>query len=373
MDNATILIVDDEPFNISLLRDVLKAEYRLVAARNGEQALKRALDQPRPDLILLDIMMPEMDGYAVCRRLLANPDTAVIPIIFITAMNDEHDETLGFELGAVDYITKPISPPIVRARVRTQLALAHARAELADQNLHLERLVRERTAELEITQDATIIAMTSMAETRDNETGNHIRRTQNYIRTLAIALRTDPAFAEHLDDSVIDLLYKSAPLHDIGKVGIPDRILLKPDRLNVEEFEIMKRHPGYGRAAIAKAEQLLGDNQSSFLRYARDIAYTHHEKWDGSGYPRGLAGDAIPLAGRLMAVADVYDALISQRVYKPAFTHEKSVEIIIAGSGSYFDPRIIATFVCIAEEFRGIAKAFSDTNVDTKDNVPLPV
>ncbi len=356
----TILIVDDEPFNINVLMESLKTTYRLVAARNGEQALARVAAAHKPDLILLDVMMPDMDGLEVCRRIKADSATSHIPVIFVTAMGDEQDETRGFEIGAVDYITKPISPPIVRSRVRTQLALARARRELADQNLHLERLVRERTQDLQTTQDVTILAMATLAETRDNETGNHIRRTQHYVKALAEHLRSHPDFADALTDTTIELLYKSAPLHDIGKVGIPDGVLLKPDRLTTAEMEIMKNHARYGRDAILAAEAGLADQESSFLRYAREIAYAHHERWDGNGYPEGLAGDDIPLSGRLMAVADVYDALISRRVYKPPFSHEKALQIIRDSSGAHFDPRIVEAFLQMEARFRAIADEFRD-------------
>lgn len=369
----TILIVDDEPFNINVLMESLKPQYRLLAARNGEQALVRAQSDQKPDLILLDVMMPLMDGYEVCRRLQQDETTRDIPVIFVSAMNEETDETQGLEIGAVDYITKPISPPIVRARVRTQLALSRARRALANQNSLLEKLVQERTQSLQTTQDITILALASLAETRDNETGNHIRRTQNYVKALALELRKEPDFAAQLPDDVIDLLYKSAPLHDIGKVGVPDHVLLKPGRLTPEEFEIMKNHPRYGRDAILRAEAYLGDKDTSFLRYAREIAYTHHEKWDGTGYPEGLAGDAIPLSGRLMAVADVYDALISARVYKPAFSHEKAVELIVAGHGRQFDPRIVDAFLRIAVEFQAIALRFSDDQDPVHDPASMGV
>ncbi|GAB6042452.1 response regulator [Endothiovibrio diazotrophicus] len=357
---ATLLIVDDEPVNIAVLMDLLKRDYRLVAARNGEQALARAAGEPAPDLILLDVMMPEMDGHEVCRRLKADPATRDIPVIFVTAMSDEQDEAAGLAVGAVDYLTKPISPPIVEARVGNHVALTRARKLLADQNRLLEEQVAERTRELATTQDITILAMASLAETRDNETGNHIRRTQHYVKALAEALSQRPGYAERLDERTVDLLYKSAPLHDIGKVGIPDHVLLKPGKLTAEEFAVMKHHPAYGRDAIASAEALLGDRDSSFLRYAREIAYTHHEKWDGSGYPEGLAGEAIPLSGRLMAVADVYDALICKRVYKPPFSHERAVEIIVEGKGRHFDPTVVEVFEELAEAFRTIAARFSD-------------
>jgi putative two-component system response regulator len=214
-------------------------------------------------------------------------------------------------------------------------------------------------------QDTTIMAMGSLAETRDNETGNHIRRTQHYIRVLAERLRHNPKCSKDLDDATIEMLYKSAPLHDIGKVGIPDRILLKPGKLTPEEFEIMKTHTTLGRDAILAAEKQL-DAPSSFLRYAREIAYSHQEKWDGSGYPEGLVGPLIPLTARLMAVADVYDALISKRVYKPAFSHEKAVEIIREGRGKHFDPDVVDAFDAVLGEFQKIAAVFQDSDNDPK-------
>ena len=355
----TVLIVDDTPDNIVLMNSLLKETYQTKVANNGERALKLAATEPIPDLILLDIMMPGIDGYEVCRRLKADPVTAGIPVIFLTAMTQVEDEQKGFDAGGADYITKPISLPVVEARVRTHLQNKIARDLLSDQNAFLESEVSKRVREIATIQDVTIMAMASLAETRDNETGAHIRRTQNYVRALAQELRAHPRFAAYLTDDVIDLVYKSAPLHDIGKVGIPDAILLKPGKLTPEEFEIMKTHTTLGRDAIAYAEKRL-DAPDSFLRFAREIAYSHQEKWDGSGYPEGLAGDDIPVSARLMALADVYDALISKRVYKPPFSHEKAVGIIIEGKGSHFDPDMVDAFVRIAEQFREIAEKFAD-------------
>ncbi len=331
-EKQTILIVDDTPDNLTLMTGVLKDAYKTKVANSGERALSIASTHPLPDLILLDIMMPGIDGYEVCRRLKGEPLTADIPIIFLTAKTEVEDEQKGFDVGCVDYITKPISPPIVLARVKTHLLLKSARDFLKDQNAFLEEEVARRTREVQVIQDVTIMAMCSLAETRDNETGNHIRRTQHYMRVLAETLRSNLKYAQVLDEATIELLYKSAPLHDIGKVGIPDRILLKPGKLTPEEFEIMKTHTTLGRNAILAAERML-QSPSSFLRYAREIAYSHQENWDGSGYPEGLVGPLIPLSARLMAVADVYDALISERVYKPAFPHEKAIQIIREGRG----------------------------------------
>nr|WP_315486633.1 two-component system response regulator [uncultured Undibacterium sp.] len=355
-----VLIVDDTPDNITLLSALLKDMYRIKIATNGIKALHIASTSPAPDLILLDVMMPEMDGYETCRRLKENPMTAEIPVIFLTAKSQVSDEEMGLKLGAVDYISKPISPPIVLARVATQLHLVRARNLLQDQNKHLESLVHDRTIKLAKMQDAIIMAMASLAETRDNETGNHIRRTQNYVAALARKLKHLPRFSSELTDENIELLYKSAPLHDIGKVGIPDNILLKPGKLTSEEFEIMKLHTNYGRETILSVERYLGES-NEFLRFAREITYSHQEKWDGSGYPENLSGDAIPISARLMAVADVYDALISRRVYKPAFSHEEAIDIMQKGRGSHFDPDILDGFLQITEEFRQIALRYRES------------
>jgi putative two-component system response regulator len=364
-EKQTILVVDDTPENLRLMSGVLKDDYKTKIANNGERGLELAAALPPPDLILLDIMMPGIDGYEVCRRLKADPATAEIPVIFLTAKVEVEDEQKGFDVGCVDYITKPISPPIVLARVKTHLLLKSARDFLKDQNAFLEAEVARRVKEVQTVQDTTIMAMGSLAETRDNETCNHIRRTQHYVRVLAEKLRENPKYARELDDATIEMLYKSAPLHDIGKVGIPDRILLKPGKLTPEEFEIMKTHTTLGRDAILAAEKQL-DAPSSFLRCAREIAYSHQEKWDGSGYPEGLVGPLIPLSARLMAVADVYDALISKRVYKPAMSHERAVEIIREGRGRHFDPDIVDVFDRALDEFTKIAGVFADSEDDPK-------
>ncbi|WP_426335971.1 response regulator [Pseudoduganella sp. R-31] len=359
----TVLLVDDSPDNLVLMNDLLKDLYKVKVANSGEKALRIATTGQPPDVVLLDVMMPEMDGYEVCRRLKANPTTRDIPIIFLTAKSEVEDEQLGLDLGAVDYITKPISPAITLARVRNHLMLKEHADFLRDQNEFLEQEVRERTREVVAIQDVTILAMASMAETRDSETGNHIRRTQFYVKALAERLKGHPRFSAVLTDSYINLLFKSAPLHDIGKVGIPDRILLKPGRFEPHEFEIMKTHTTLGRAAIEHAERSLG-TPMAFLSIAKEIAHSHQEKWDGSGYPEGLAGEAIPVSARLMAVADVYDALISRRVYKDGMPHEQAVQIITEGKGKHFDPDIVDAFIGLQEEFRAIAARFHDTDHD---------
>jgi putative two-component system response regulator len=273
------------------------------------------------------------------------------------------DEKKGLELGAVDYITKPISPSIVLARVKTHLALKAAVDILRDENGYLELEVARRTREVAAIQDVTILTMASLAETRDTDTGNHIRRTQHYVKALAEKLQGHPRFSHYLTERNITMLFKSAPLHDIGKVGIPDRILLKPGLFEPEEFEIMKTHTTLGRDAIEYAEQLLG-TKVEFLSIAKEIALSHQEKWDGTGYPEGLSGDDIPISARLMALADFYDALVSRRVYREGMPHEKVVEIILASKASHFDPDIVDAFVEILDEFRAIAARYGDTDKD---------
>lgn len=348
----TILIVDDTEMNIDILVETLGDVYNISVAMDGESALQIIEENP-PDLILLDIVMPRMNGYHVCEKLKTRDITRDIPIIFLTSLKEEQDEEKGLRLGAVDYITKPFRPALVKARVRNHL-------ELKRHKDHLEELVHERTFELTLTQDATIYALATLAECRDQETGRHIKRTQRYLQVLAEHLKTNPRFRELHDNKIINLLYKSAPLHDIGKVGVPDSILLKKEKLTKEEFEEIKKHTIYGRDTLLRGEYELGNRDSSFLRYGREIAYTHHEKWDGSGYPQGIFGEAIPVAGRLMAVADVYDALISKRVYKPAFSHEKSVEIMKNGKGVHFDPDILDAFLELEGEFQKVAYELSD-------------
>jgi putative two-component system response regulator len=362
-EKPVILVVDDTPDNLIMMSNLLKNDYKVKIANSGEKALRIASSENPPDLILLDIMMPDMDGYEVCTSLKHEPNTMNIPVIFLTAKSEMEDEKKGLELGAVDYITKPISPPIVLARVKNHLALKAMDEFLRNQNDFLELEVAKRTQEVIAIQDVTILAMASLAETRDSDTGNHIRRTQFYVKALAEKLRDHSRFAWFLTDANISMLFKSAPLHDIGKVGIPDRILLKPGRFDPGEFEIMKTHTTLGRDAIVHAENALGITVD-FLTFAKSIALSHQEKWNGSGYPEGLAGDDIPIAARLMAVADVYDALISRRVYKDGMSHEKAVQIMIEGKGSHFDPDMLDAFLEIQEEFRSIARRFADSDSD---------
>jgi putative two-component system response regulator len=317
-----ILIVDDTPDNIDILVESLKESYQLKAALNGFKALEIAVGQPRPDMILLDVMMPDMDGYEVCRRLKKNPQTADIPVIFVTARHEPADEKLGLELGAVDYIVKPISPAIVQARVRTHLTLSDRRREL-------ELAVRSRTRELSDSRLQVIQRLGRAAEFKDNETGLHVIRMSHYSRLIGEAYGGNEQW--------IDMLFTAAPMHDVGKIGIPDHILLKPGKLDADEWEIMKRHTEFGA-------EIIGDDPNPLFQMSRTIALTHHEKWDGSGYPRGLAGEDIPLEGRITAISDVFDALISARPYKQGWSDADAVQYINDNSGSHFDPKLVTLF-----------------------------
>lgn len=354
-----ILVVDDEPINVKVLVELLRPTYSLIVARDGAQALERLKADTLPDLALVDVMMPNMDGLELCRRIKRDARLSEVPVIFVSALGEVNNETEGFNCGAVDYITKPISPAITLARVRTHLALRHASRELASQNRTLEEVVRQRTKELAFTQDLTIQALASLVEARDQETGGHIKRTQHYLRLLAEQLRLDPSYPGQLDDHAIDLMFKSAPLHDIGKVGVPDAVLLKAGRLTPEEFEIMKTHTTIGKQALMMAADEEG-NSGQFLRYAIEITGCHHEKWDGSGYPLGLRGEAIPLSARLMALADVYDALRSARVYKRGMTHREALDIIVIGRGRHFDPGVVDAFLRCENGFAEIADRLAD-------------
>ena len=321
---ATILIVDDTPENLSVLGELLQPAYRVRAANSGKRALQIARSTPHPDLILLDVMMPEMDGYDVLAELRADPATRHIPVVFVTAMDGTDDEERGLDKGAVDYITKPLRPAIVLARVRTHLELKQARDFLKDQNAFLETEVNRRMGENQLIQEVSIHALARLAETRDPETGNHLLRTQEYVRALANGLKNHPRFTDFLDERTINALAKSAPLHDIGKVGIPDHILLKPGKLTVDEFEIMKTHAKLGSDAIEQAER---DTEKAveFLGIAKEIAHYHHEKWNGSGYPDGphepLLASGQPLCLRIQPIRVlIYPAhplLMKPRLIKP--------------------------------------------------------
>ncbi len=337
-----VLIVDDTPANIHVLMETLRDRYAIVVATNGVKALALATSANPPDLILLDVMMEGMDGYEVCRRLKVDVRTQDIPVIFVTTLSETEDETFGLDLGAVDYITKPIQPAIVKARVRNHLELKSHRDNLTE-------LVAQQVESISSSRLSTIFALSKLAESRDDDTGQHLERTQIYCEMLARRLQVNGTFPELIDDRFVETIYWASPLHDVGKVAVPDNVLCKKGRLDAAEFEIMKTHTVRGSDTLEKVTRTFPDNV--FINMGLAIARSHHEKWNGNGYPDRLAGGDIPLAARIMAVADVYDALTSQRCYKEAFTHQEALDIIQRDSGTHFDPRIVEAFLEIAPEF----------------------
>ncbi len=358
------MVVDDAPETLSVLSELLLPHYRVRVATSGAEGLRLANLAPRPDLILLDVMMPVMDGYAVLAQLQANELTRDIPVIFLTALAEAEDIERGLKLGAADYITKPCSPIVVMARVQTQLEAKQARDWIKTQNTLLEAEVARRMAENDLTQRASIQALAHLAEIRDPETGNHLLRTQGYVRQLALDLQQHPRFAATLSNPYIELLARSAPLHDIGKVGIPDHILLKHGALTDDEMTVMRTHAKLGSDAIEMAEKDI-ETPLPFFVIAKEIAHWHHEKWDGSGYPDGLAGEAIPVAARLMALADVFDALISTRVYKPALSFDQARDTILVARGQHFDPDVVDAFADGFTQFVAIAQRYQENHTGT--------
>jgi putative two-component system response regulator len=357
-EQANIIIVDDTPANLKVLVGMLKdSGHKARAFLSGKLALQAAENSP-PDLILLDIMMPEMDGFEVCRQLKANAKLRDIPVIFVSALSEPIDKVKAFGAGAIDYVTKPFQSEEVRARVETHLKLRRLQVALEAQNRHLEDLVREQVREISDSQMITIFALAKLAESRDADTGKHLERVQIYCRLLATKLREDPRYSESISRTYVDNLFHASPLHDIGKVAIPDSILLKPGRLSTEEFEIMKTHPTLGALTLEAVRARYPRN--AFINMGIAIARSHHEKWDGSGYPNGLAGEDIPLAARIVAVADYYDAMRCKRCYKAAATHEDTCEIIFAASGIHFSPRIIEAFRGLEREFREVREKMAD-------------
>ncbi|MCG2583688.1 HD domain-containing phosphohydrolase [Massilia sp. TS11] len=350
-----MLVADADTSELMQINALLEARYEVKLANGGAQAL-RMLEQ-QPDVLLLAAAMPEPDGLQLCARVCADPATAALPVLVLCT--DAAQRSAALQAGAADTLDLPLDPDSLQQRVATQLELAQARRLLAERALQLETLVAARTEELSRMRDATILALANLAESRNHDTVNHLRRTQHYVVALARHLQQHPRFARELDEDTIGLLFRAAPLHDIGQVGVPDAILLKPGALTPEEFAQMKMHTVYGRDAIREVESCMGGS-NAFLRHAADIAYSHQEKWDGSGYPQGLAGEAIPLSARLMAVADVYDALVSRRIYRPAFTHETAVEMVRQGRGEHFDPDIVDAMLAIEETFMQIAAQYRD-------------
>ncbi|MDE3010788.1 MAG: response regulator [Pseudomonadota bacterium] len=354
-----ILIVDDDPLNVRVLVEFLRGEYGLTIARDGQQTLDRLQAGPLPDLILLDVMMPGMDGYEVCRRIKADPATRAVPVIFVTALNQPFDESAAFDAGAVDFLTKPIAPAVLQARVRTHLRLRRSERLLTRQNAQLDEQVRARTRELSLTKAVMIRALAILSSLRDDDGAAHQRRTQNYVLALGRAAQRHPAFAGAISDRMLDALYRLTPLHDIGKIGVQAHIP-GSTRSPAEDEAEMRRHPVIGRNALTAALESEGAGDIEFLHIAADLIGSHHERWDGQGYPDGLAGDAIPLPGRLMAIADAYDIAVSAPPWQPGVRHEDAVQLIQQGSGSRFDPRLVEAFLAAAEEFRQSAGHYPD-------------
>ncbi len=365
VDSPKILVVDDLEENVRLLKHFLRPKgYQVQCAYTGPQALMSVESDP-PDVILLDLVMPGMDGFEVCQRLKEDPRTRHIPIIILTGLSAVEANIKALEAGADDFLIKPIDSILLDARIRNSLRakllqdrIIQYQRQLELYNETLEARIRDRTAQVERTQQVAIFSLAKLAESRDNETGEHIDRMRCYARELALELSTWSRFEDIVNPEFVDALYVSSPLHDIGKVGIPDGILLKPGTLSREEFEIMKAHTIIGGDTLKAADVEAGEN--SFLAMGRDIAYYHHEKWDGSGYPFCLKGTEIPLAARIVALGDVYDALTSRRPYKEAFSHERSKSIILEGRGTHFDPDIVAAFLAREESFIAIRNSFHD-------------
>jgi len=351
-----ILVVDDLPENALVLKSFLTPiGYTIEGATDGETALEMVENNP-PDVILLDLMMPGMDGFEVCKRLKQNPETHHIPVIIITGMSDRDSNVRAVEAGADDFLIKPFDRVLLEARIKTSVKTKVLHDELIQYKHELEDKVVERTGQVVLTQQVTVFSLAKLAESRDNETGDHLERIRSYARELSEEMIAMEQYRDTLDSSFVDEMYKSTPLHDIGKVGIPDRILLKPGKLTAEEFDIMKHHSMIGGDTLKAADIEAG--RDSFLAMGRDIAYYHHEKWNGQGYPFGLAGEEIPLCARITALADVYDALSSRRPYKEPFSHEKSKAIILEGRGSHFDPDVVDAFLTREEQFLDIRESF---------------
>lgn len=347
-----IMIVDDTLANIQVLSGMLKQQgYKVRPILDGRGALKAAEMQP-PALILLDVSMPEMNGYEVCERLKVNPVLKQVPVIFISALTDSLDKVKAFAVGGVDYITKPFQLEEVRVRVETHLRLARLQQELEEYNHNLEEKVSEQVNEISDSQLATIMALAKLAEYRDEDTGQHIERIQYFCRELVTRLAEKKDYKDEITPLFIDNIIHASPLHDIGKVGIPDHILLKPGRLTPMEFEVMKTHTVIGYELLQSVKERYTRN--SFINIGIEISRSHHERWDGNGYPDGLAGRDIPLAARIVALADVYDALRSKRPYKDGFDHETSVKLILEGKGTQFDPGIIDAFVELGPTFEWV-------------------
>jgi putative two-component system response regulator len=367
----TVLVADDTPANLMLLAGVLSPHWRVQLAPTGSKALELAWRQT-PDVIVLDVMMPGMDGYEVCRQLKAHPATRDVPVLFLTALTQPADEARGFECGGADFIHKPFNPSTVLARVGTQIEARAWRQQLHRRNEWLQQELQARLVDVDRLREATLHVMISFAEFRDESTGHHVRRTQEYVRVLLewLSERATPGLDPDLPLNTvqIDLIARSAPLHDIGKVAIPDGILLKPGRLNDEEMRVMKTHALQGWEMLRRASDRMGPAGDRYLHYGMQIARHHHERWDGQGYPDGLRGKAIPLSARVMAVADVYDALISRRPYKEPMSHEAALALVQQGSGGHFDPAVVQALLARQDAVRHIAERWCDEPVQPQED-----
>ncbi|MCL2741266.1 MAG: response regulator [Oscillospiraceae bacterium] len=349
-----IFLVDDNIVNLNMGKNALQHKYTIITIPSGEK-LFAALKKLRPDLILLDVEMPGMSGYDTIKGLKINPETANIPVIFLTAKSANENELQGLSLGAVDYITKPFSPPILLKRVELHLLLQSQRDVIREYSGNLIDLVSERTDDISALQNAVIMWAAEMIEFRDSETGHHVDRVQRYLGILLEAMMRMPAYTAEVDSWDTDAFMKSALLHDVGKIKIRDDVLLKPSRLSDEELMDMQLHSLYGKTLLEKLENKV-PNQT-FLEYAKVLAHRHHEKWDGTGYPDGLKGEEIPLQARMMTIADVYDALISERPYKKALSHGEAMGILMEGRGSQFDPILTDLFMSLSDRIRAVSEA----------------
>ena len=355
-----ILIVDDLPENLNLLKEILTKEgNRVRMFTSGPEALESAMEEA-PDIILADVNMPGMDGFELCTQIKAIDQLKEVPVIFISGVTDVKEKIRAFKSGGVDYITKPFSVQEIQARVKTHLTISHYREQLKQYNQELENIVAKKAEEVYESQIATIFALAKLAENRDNDTGRHLERVQSYAQLLTGEMRKNAKFSNQINDHYEANIYHATPLHDIGKVAIPDNILLKPGKLSPEEFEVIKTHTVIGAETLKSVQSQYPNN--SFINLGMEITYTHHENWDGSGYPRGISGNQIPLSGRIMAVADVYDALRMERVYKPSFSHEKSLGILISGAGTQFDPDIIEIFRANNQKFESLSMDFNESD-----------
>jgi len=353
--NAKILVVDDSITDRMVISNMLY-NYSIACAGDGLEAMEIIRSDQSVDLVILDLNMPRMSGFEVLEALRGDSRYSNLPILILTNYDETENEIKGLDLGAVDYIRKPLNIESLRKRIEVHLNLRNARKSIEKHNELLEETVFERTRELVITRDLTINALVGLLEVRNIETSNHTKRTQWMIKALSDGLKRRGSYLEVLTEDYIDELFDTAPLHDIGKVGIPDCILLKPGKLSSEEFEIMKKHTTFGVEALS--HDLNMEEAPVFIKTAVDIVGTHHEKYDGSGYPSGLSGKEIPLSGRLMAIVDVYDAITSKRVYKPAFTHEYAMELIGSESGKHFDPEIVEAFFTVDKQILEISHRF---------------